>query len=100
MKKRNKRKNKKTTLMLFSALFVSFMMYSYAIASTTFSISDMEKKNVEIQDLQTEIAELEVEYFDLINSLDIARAEKMGLSELKSVSYAELNADTRLAYNS
>lgn len=54
--------NKKANIMLL-ILFTLFFSYSYAIASTTFSISKSEIIHQDIQNLQNEIAELEFTFF-------------------------------------
>ena len=84
---------------MFFAIILSFLTYSYAIASTTLSVSSMKTKNNEIQDLQTEIAELEVVYFSMIHSVSEKNAEEYGMKEVENVGYANLAQDTVVAYN-
>lgn len=100
MKKYKKQKTHKkfSVTMLFFAVFL-FFAYSSAIASATLSITDMQEKNIEIQDLETEIAELEFEYFEIMNAINQHDAQVYGLAEVTDVSYASLDAEISVAYN-
>jgi len=99
MKKNTKKLHKKVVSVIFFAIVLSFLTYSYAIASTTFSISNMKMKNSEIQDLETEITELEVHYFSMVHSVSEKNAEEYGMKEVENVGYVNLAQDTVVAYN-
>lgn len=71
-------------------IVASFASYSYAIAGTIISTSDAKTRSVEISDLQTEIAELELEYFNIIQGVSLANAEELGFFETQDVSYLYL----------
>ncbi len=85
--------------MVIAGIILSFVLYSYAIASTTLSISDAKNTNSEITELQTEIAELELEYYQMINAISLTQAEELGFDETKEVHYATINPTTNVAYN-
>jgi len=82
-----------------TGIIVSFVLYGFAIANTTLSIADADTYNNEVNELQTEIAELEVHYFDIINELSITEAQESGFTEVSSVRYAHINKNTSVAYN-
>lgn len=77
----------------------SFVLYSYAIASTTLAISSAEDMNHDIADLQTDIAELELHYYSLLNDISLEGASRLGLKEASSVEYAKIAPETTVAYN-
>lgn len=99
MKKRKQKKYKLVVLSLLFAIILSFMTYSFAIASTIFSASDMKLNNAKIADIQTEISELESDYFSMINEVSIDNAEEYGLQKIASVGYVGLDKNVRVAYN-
>ena len=82
-----------------AVLLLSFVMYSFAIASTTISISDSSLMSSDIQDLQTEIASLESTYYTMINELSLEHAEAEGFIEEESVQFAHVSSSTFVAYN-
>ncbi|MFT7328177.1 MAG: hypothetical protein ACI870_000357 [Crocinitomicaceae bacterium] len=86
------------TMLLFG-IAVSFILYGFAIASTTLSIANADTDNKNINELQTEIAELEIEYFEIINTLSIEHAEAKGFYELSNVHYAVIGEKKSFAYN-
>lgn len=90
---------KKALTVLVAVLAVSFVMYSFAIASTTISISDSSLMSSNIQDLQTEIATLESSYYTMINELTLQQAMEEGFIEEESVQFAHVNSATIVAYN-
>jgi|AntRauTorckE6833_2_1112554.scaffolds.fasta_scaffold96709_1 hypothetical protein len=91
--------SKKVLTFVVAALVLSFGMYSFAIASTTISISDSSLINTDIQDLQTEIAELESSYYVMINELSLEQAMTEGFYEEESVQFAHVYPSTLVAYN-
>jgi|AntAceMinimDraft_6_1070360.scaffolds.fasta_scaffold06662_5 hypothetical protein len=97
LKTGNGRQNLFKSLIL--GLIISFGSYSFAIASTTLSISETKSHNQAIQQLQTEIAELEGEYFAIINTLSLSEAEMYGLTETPSIHFAHIKQDIAVAYN-
>lgn len=80
-------------------IIVSFLLYSFAITSTTLAIAEAKTDNTEIQELQTEIAELEVTYFEIINTLSLEEAQQDGFSEISNLHYARINEAKAVAYN-
>ncbi len=97
--KTRSQKNKKVISGVIIAIVLSFITYSYAIASTTFSTSDSRSKDIEIQELQTEIAELEINYFKMMNSISVADAGRYGMKELKTIGYADIDSQVTVAFN-
>ncbi|MCI5050998.1 MAG: hypothetical protein MRY57_01680 [Candidatus Pacebacteria bacterium] len=97
MNKENNRK--KIFLALVGGICCSFLMYGFGIASTTISVADAKTHNHSIAELQTEIAELEIEYFERINALSLEEAGVLGMVEDKKVLYAHLEQETKVAYN-
>lgn len=75
-------------LLIVVLLFVS---YSYAIASTTFAISDMKTKNLKIANIQTDITELELAYASQLEKVSLENASQYGLHELARVSYISIS---------
>jgi hypothetical protein len=99
MKKQMKQKSQKNIIigMVFAIIF-SFAGYSYAIASTTFSASDMKTKNNKIASIRTNIAELELEYLSLLEDVSLDDANSLNLKETKNTGYISLKKDTHVAY--
>lgn len=93
----NKAQKMFTTLV--AGIIVSFVLYSYAIASTTLALSNVEDMNGDIGELQTEIAELELEYYGMLNDISIPEAESLGFTETKNIQYANIDVDSSVAYN-
>lgn len=91
-------RKKLVKVLVFSIMF-SFISYSFAIASTTLSVSESKSHNQDIQQLQTEIAELEAEYFTIISGLSLDGAKHYGFDETSSVHFAHLEPNTQVAYN-
>lgn len=98
MKTEKRKTNKKIIFGMFFVIVLLFATYSYAIASTTLSVSDMKIKNIKIADLQTEISELESEYFSIINNISVDINE-YNLEEINNVGYASLDKEIKVAYN-
>jgi len=84
---------------LIGCIVISFVLYGFAIASTTVSIADANTHNHDIDELQTEIAELEIEYFEIINTLSLDQAEENGFSEISNLHYARIDETKTVAYN-
>lgn len=99
MKSQQRKSYRKILMGMFAVITLSFVSYAYATANTVFSASDMKAKNSEIADLQTEIAELEVEYFAMMNGVSIHEAKEYGLKEAPAVEYATIQKKTNVAYN-
>ena len=85
--------------MLIGGIILSFVLYGFAIASTTLSVADAETSNHNINELQTEIAELEVAYFSMINELSLDQAADYGLNQVDTLKYVHVNQPTAVAYN-
>lgn len=76
-----------------------FVLYGFAIARTTISIADARTHTHDINDLQTEIAELEITYFEMVNTLSLGEAEALGFDEISAIQYARIDQTTAIAYN-
>ncbi len=98
MKTIRQKSNKKIVFGMLFAIVLLFTTYSYAIASTTFSVSDMKTKNVKISELQTEISELEYEYFSIIDDLP-SNIYNYNLEDIKTIGYASIDNDVKVAFN-
>jgi len=99
MKTNSIKTQKKIISAMLFAIALSFGMYSYAIASTTFFACNIEEKSSQIQDLETDIAELEIEYFAMIDDLSSTDVSSFGLQEISHVGYASLEKNTVVAYS-
>ncbi|MFT6361459.1 MAG: hypothetical protein ACJAV6_000191 [Candidatus Paceibacteria bacterium] len=86
-----------TTFLL--GIVVSFLLYGFGITSTTLSVADAETHNHEINELQTEIAELEISYFEIINTLSEDEALLYGFNQVENVKYAHIDQTKSVAYN-
>lgn len=91
--------NKKINIVLLG-IFISFISYSYAIAGSTFSISNSEIIDEQTQELQTEIAELELAYFEAVKDISLDTAIAYDLTEAQSIYYVSVDSVTAVAYNS
>jgi hypothetical protein len=92
------KKHKKQSI-LFFAITVSFFSYAYAIADTTVSISNAEMVSQDLQEIETDIAELELAFFDKIDNFSIEMAAELNMSETKMVYYSNRNEQATVAYN-
>ncbi|MCD5390191.1 MAG: hypothetical protein LR005_02320 [Candidatus Pacebacteria bacterium] len=99
MNKKQKIKRRIILGMLLS-IVISFTSYSYAIASTTLSASSMELKNDKISELETEIAELETKYFDIVNVIVMGIPDNYNLVSVGDIAYVDVKGDSKVAYNS
>lgn len=77
----------------------SFVLYMFGISSATISIADADTYNQNISNLQTEIGELEIEYFEIINTLSLEQANNHGFNELSNVHYVRIDETKSVAYN-
>lgn len=84
---------------LVGGICLSFLLYGFGITGTTLSIAEAKSDNREIAQLQTEIAELEIEYFEIVNTLSIEEASIHGMEENKKVFYARIDEVKSVAYN-
>ena len=90
---------KKIFTVLVAALLLSFVLYSFAIASTAVSIADSSVTNRSIQELRTEISELESTYYTMIDDLSLEQALEEGFVEDERAVFARVNSKTVVAYN-
>lgn len=90
---------RKLFMVIVGGIVVSFLLYGFAITTTTLAIAEANSDNNEIQSLQTDIAELEVEYFEIINTLSLEEAQKIGFTELSNMHYARADETKAVAYN-
>ncbi len=67
-----------TLLGAFAALFV---VYSFLIGSTVVSINERKNLYSEIRAQQAHLAELEIQYFELAQGVDLNRATEMGFKD-------------------
>lgn len=96
----NKYQNRKNLFkVLVGGICMSFVLYGFGITGTTLSIADAKTNNKEIVDLQTEIAELEIEYFERVNSLSMDEAFNLGMEEEDDILYARIDEVKSVAYN-
>lgn len=99
----HKAQKKESKSLFFKLMLVSigllFVLYGFAIASTTISIADARTHNQDINDLQTEIAELEIQYFEQVNTLSLGEAQELGFNELSNIQYARIDQTKAVAYN-
>jgi hypothetical protein len=96
----NKRTTRKNIFnLLVVSIIASFVLYGFAIASTTLSIADANTHNRDINELQTEIAELEIEYFEIVNTLSLEEAQEEGFQEVSNIHYARIDDRKSVAYN-
>lgn len=84
---------------LIAGIVVSFVLYGFAITSTTLSIANADSHNNTVNDLQTEIAELEIEYFEIINTMSMEEAVTEGFNEISNIQFARIDESSSLAYN-
>lgn len=97
MNKDNNRKNLFTGLI--ASICLSFLLYGFGITGTTLSIADAKTNNRQVAELQTEIAELEIEYFEIVNTLSLEEASLLGMQEQEEVHYALVDQVKAVAYN-
>jgi len=91
---RQKKSQKRIIGGIIFAILLSFLSYSYAIASTSFSASNMKEKNSEITVLETDIAELEQQYLSLLDSLSLEDVQKYHLSPVQNIGFANQEKNT------
>ncbi len=89
MKKKSKTKQILKRCLFACGVFsvVLFSCYSYALAKTTSSGSTIREKMREKQDLETEIVDLEMQYFEIINAIDQDNFTAYGLQKVAAVDY-------------
>lgn len=80
------------------AFAVSFVVYAFAIASTTIAVADSNVLNGNIQELRTEVAELEGTYYAMVSVMNEDHAQREGFMLEEDVVFAKLNQDTVVAY--
>ena len=90
---------RKAFALILSGLALSFVLYSFAIASTTVSIADSSVTSRSIQELRTEVSELESTYYMMIDQLTIEQAVEEGFVEDERAVFAHVNQSTVVAYN-
>jgi hypothetical protein len=84
---------------LLGGICLSFLLYGFGITGATLNIADAKNDNQGITELQTEIAELEIEYFERVNTLSIEEASIHGMTEKGKVFYAYVDEVKSVAYN-
>jgi branched-subunit amino acid permease len=98
--KTNKAHNRKNIFRgLVTGICLSFLLYGLGITGTTLSIADAKANNSDMADLQTQIAELEIEYFEIVNTLSLSEAQILGMEEQDNVYYALIDDVKTVAYN-
>jgi hypothetical protein len=88
---------RKKIAMLLIAIAFSFVLYSYAIASTTISIASSRQLNKDILELQTQISELEWEHHEKLMALDLADAHNKGFTEINTLYFVSVDDSTEVA---
>lgn len=93
--------NQRKTILrsLLGGIVFSFALYVFAITSTTINIAEAKSNNREVATLQTDIAELEIEYFEMINELSLNDAASFGMFEEEDVYYAQVDSVRAVAYS-
>ncbi len=84
---------------IIAGIILSFVLYSFAIASTTVSIADSSVTSRSIQELRTEVSELESKYYMMIDELSIEQAVEEGFVKDERAVFAHVNQSTVVAYN-
>lgn len=84
---------------LVAGICLSFLLYGFGITGTTLSIAEAKNNNQNITEIQTEIAELEIQYFEIVNTLSIDEATAHGMKENNKVLYAHIDEIKSVAYN-
>lgn len=75
----------KTLCFSAGALFVTYLVMVGVITKNVIMRQSVERST---QDLATKVSELEVKYIDMQKSVDLTRAETLGLHETADVHYA------------
>ena len=88
---------RKKLAMIIIAMVFSFLLYSYAIASSTLSIASSRQLNQDILELQTQISELESEYHEKMIALDLANATEKGFEEITTLYFVSVESSTEVA---
>ena len=91
---------KKMSYMFIFLTSTLFLLYGFIIVSTIINIAEADTHSRDIGELQSEISELEIEYFEIVNTLSIDQAKIYGFSELSSVHYVHIDETNSFAYNS
>lgn len=96
----NKYENRKKIYTgLIAGICFLFLLYGFGIAGTTLSIADAKSNNRQLTELQTQIAELEMEYFEIINTLTMEEVVTLGMEEQEDVLYAKIDQIKSIAFN-
>ena len=80
------------------SILVSMCTYGYFLKSAAFSVAQLEENRVEVQMLSGEVAGLETEYLNRIQSLGMDEAHALGLSNTKTISFVERGSNTKLTF--
>lgn len=83
---------------LVALLLVSVCAYGYFLKSASFSAAQWEENRVAIGSLSGDVAELETEYLNRIQSLGIDEARTFGLSDTKITTFVERGSRTKLTF--
>ncbi len=78
-------------------ILVLFFFYSYALAKTTTSAHTIHEKKLAIQELETEIIDLETEYFEIINGIDRDNFASYGLEKVSTLEYVSRETSSQFA---
>jgi hypothetical protein len=73
---------------LLGGLIVFFMAYSFFIGRTVIVIDQRKDLAKEIQTAQMAVSDLEIEYFNLASSIDMAKALELGFVDSKTPDFA------------
>lgn len=98
-----KKLEKPVTLYILSGFLVMFVMvYIYLINGTVMNVVERNSAELSIADISSDISELESNYLNLENSIDVALANSLGFKEIKSDSvYVSVNSSVAsLSFNS
>lgn len=84
---------------LIALLATGFVSYAYAITHTTVTISSSQSLTKKNQEIRTELSQLELEYFEIVNNIDINEASEGGFAKAEKVYYAQRSDIQQFAFN-
>ena len=82
---------KKLIMALFIAILLSAILYGYLIKEAVISIVLRDKIGEEMGDLSSKVSNLEVEYIELKNKIDLDFAYSKGFKEVTDIKFVSRN---------
>lgn len=80
-------------------ILVSFFLYGMGITSATLAVAEVRGYRGDMNDIQTDITNLEFEYFQIVQNLSDEQIKEFGFAEQASVHYAYVDQTTTVAYH-